>query len=101
MAIKNFRSRKLKVFWENNDESKVAQEHVTKIGDILSALDASHHPRDIKAWFGRGFRAKKGNAEGVYSVDVNGNWRITFEIEDDGAILLDYCDYHGKKIKKK
>ena len=38
---------------------------------------------------------------GVFSIEVNGNWRLTFEIEDDGAVLLDYRDYHGKQIKAK
>ena len=45
------------------------------------------------------FSEKKGSGQGVYSIEVNGNWRITFQIEEDGAIFLDYADYHGKQIK--
>lgn len=40
-----------------------------------------------------------GSGAGVYSIEVNGNWRVTFELEDDGAVLLDYRDYHGKQIR--
>lgn len=97
MAIKNFKSKALKKFW-NGDESKVQPDHIDKIRDILSAMYASHHPKDLKAIFSS-LEQKKGSGKGVYSIQVNGNWRVTFQIEDDGAILVDYCDYHGKQIK--
>lgn len=69
------------------------------ISDILDTLEASHHPLDMKAIFHTDFSYKKGSGEGVYSVKVSGNWRITYEIEDDGAVVIDYLDYHGKKIR--
>jgi proteic killer suppression protein len=31
---------------------------------------------------------------GHWSVMVNGNWRLTFTIEGDGAELVDYLDSH-------
>ena len=33
-------------------------------------------------------------AKEVYSVTVNGNWRMTFSFEDEDAVLTDYLDYH-------
>ena len=30
-----------------------------------------------------------------WSVDVSGNWRLTFAFESEDAILVDYQDYHG------
>ncbi|MFV0544243.1 MAG: hypothetical protein ACK5L8_11205 [Marinicella pacifica] len=30
----------------------------------------------------------------MYSVWVNGNWRITFEFYDGNATILNYEDYH-------
>ncbi len=35
-----------------------------------------------------------GDLAGHWSVDVSGNWRLTFAFEGDGAILVDYQDYH-------
>jgi hypothetical protein len=32
--------------------------------------------------------------EGHWSVDVTGNWRLTFAFEGDDAVLVDYRDYH-------
>ena len=102
MAIKSFRHKGLKKLFYEGDRGKINPQHVDRVLDILDALHASHHPKDMLAIFGaRKFAEKKGSGVGVYSVVVNGNWRITYEIEDDGAILLDYRDYHGKQIKAK
>ena len=101
MAIKSFHHKGLKNFFYNGDESKLNANHIETIGDILDSLDASHHPRDMKALFGAQFSEKKGSGKGVYSVKVSGQWRITYEIEDDGAVIVDYRDYHGKQIKAK
>ena len=30
----------------------------------------------------------------MWSVTVNGNWRVTIYIEGQDAILVDYQDYH-------
>ena len=35
-----------------------------------------------------------GDEEGVWSVWVNGNGRVTFRFEQENAILVDYRDYH-------
>ncbi|MCD8520652.1 MAG: type II toxin-antitoxin system RelE/ParE family toxin [Saccharospirillaceae bacterium] len=94
MAIKSFKSKALKKY-RDGDFSKVKPDHVDKIGDILSAMHASHHPKDLKAIF-RSLEEKKGSGACVFTIQVNGNWRVTFQVEDDGAILVDYCDYHGK-----
>ncbi|WP_421254710.1 type II toxin-antitoxin system RelE/ParE family toxin [Aeromonas sp. 600282] len=101
MAIKSFRHKGLKNFFYKDDRSGLSPMYIDAIGDILDALDASHHPQDMRAIFGDQFAKKKGHAAGVYSVEVNGNTRITFEIEDDGAVVVDYVDYHGKKIAKR
>ena len=36
----------------------------------------------------------KGNMQDLWSVTVNGNWRITFYFEGQDAYLVDYQDYH-------
>ena len=71
-----------------------------RIAELLNGKDSTCevNPKDLKAVFSS-LEQKKGSGEGVYSIQVNGNWRVTFQIEDDGAILVDYCDYHGKQIK--
>jgi len=35
-----------------------------------------------------------GNLKNPWSVDVSGNWRLTFTFERDDVVLVDYQDYH-------
>jgi proteic killer suppression protein len=99
--IKGFRSKKLKSFWLKGDESKIDPIHLERIDEILTWIESSHQPKDLKAVFGQEFSEKKGDAKGVFSIVVRENWRITFEIEHEGAVVVDYLDYHGKRIRKK
>lgn len=104
MAIKHFSHKGLKNLYVNDVRSGINSDHVEKIIDIIDIMDlmsSSHHPIDLKAIYRNKFSAKKGSGEGVYSIEVNGNWRVTFQIESDGAILLDYVDTHGKQIKSR
>ena len=36
----------------------------------------------------------KGSREGVWSVHVNGNWRVTFRFIGSDVELVNYEDYH-------
>jgi len=74
LAIKSFTHKGLKKFFYKDDTSGLALHHVKTIGFILDAIDSSHHPVDLK---------------------------VIYQIDSDGAILLDYRDYHGKNIKAK
>lgn len=35
-----------------------------------------------------------GNRKGAWSVQLSGNWRITFVFEDGDAYVVDYEDHH-------
>ena len=35
-----------------------------------------------------------GEKEGIWSVRVSGNWRVTFRFVDTGAEIVNYEDYH-------
>jgi toxin HigB-1 len=60
----------------------------------MAALDTAQSIQDMNV---PGFRLHrlKGRRRGVWSVSVNGNWRVTFEFRDGQAYILDYEDYHG------
>jgi len=67
--------------------------HAEKLARILDRLDASLSPADMNL---PAYKLHKliGKEEGVWSVWVNGNWRVTFQFERDNAVLIDYRDYH-------
>jgi len=46
---------------------------------------------NIPGW---GFHELKGSRKNIYSITVNGNWRLTFEFNDGNAFILNYEDYH-------
>jgi proteic killer suppression protein len=59
----------------------------------LVAIDTATSIEDINL---PGFRlhSLKGNKESLWAIDVNKNWRITFEFREGDAYILDYEDYH-------
>lgn len=101
MGIKSFTHKGLKNLFYKGDSSGVQPIHAEKLILMLDTINASHHPKDLKAIYNNKFSEKIGSGAGVFSIEVSGNWRVTFEITDEGAVLLDYCDYHGKQIKAK
>jgi len=59
----------------------------------LTALDVASQPEDMNAP-GNDLHPLKGNLEGHWSVNVSGNWRLTFRFEGKDAVLVDYQYYH-------
>jgi proteic killer suppression protein len=43
---------------------------------------------------GSGLHLLKPTQDGVWSVSVSGNWRLTFRFDQDKAFEVDYLDYH-------
>ena len=59
----------------------------------LVALDTAQAIEDMDI---PGYRLHqlKGNRKEVWSITVNGNWRITFKFENGNAYIVNYEDYH-------
>ncbi len=102
--ISGFKSKALKKLFESGVVTKgINPQHADKLIKALDQIHADHTLKTLKIMFGPRLREKKGGGEGVHSIDISGNWRLTFELTGDerGAVLVDYCDYHGKQIKAK
>lgn len=91
--IKSFEHKGLKEFYETGSKKGIQAEHSAKLARMLDRLDASVCPQDMNL---PGYRlhSLKGDKRGMWSVTVNGNWRITFYFEGCDAYLVDYVDYH-------
>jgi len=59
----------------------------------LAAMDTTQAVEDMDI---PGFRLHplKEPMRGLWSISVNGNWRLTFEFREGNAYVLDYEDYH-------
>lgn len=91
--IQSFVHKGLRKFWETGSTAGIQQAHSTKLRLILQRLDAAETAQDMN-FHGSRLHPLKGNMKGLWSVTVNGNWRITFRFENGDAYVVDYIDYH-------
>ena len=90
--IKSFKHKGLKLFFENNDPSRLQPHHVEKIRRILYRLDEAKSIEEVNI-IGWGLHQLKGDLKNHWSIKVNGNYRITFRFNVD-TFDVDYIDYH-------
>lgn len=93
MAIKAFRSKGLKKFFETGSKTGIQAAHAKKIALILDRLDAAVTVKDMN-FPGSNFHQLKGDLKEFYSIHVNGNWTIIFRFENGEASDVDLIDYH-------
>ena len=91
--IKSFKHKGLNKYFEKGSISGIQAKHQRKLRMQLAAIDTAQQIEDINL---PGFKLHllKGNSDGIWSITVNGNWRITFEFIDGNAYILNYEDYH-------
>lgn len=92
--IRTIKHKGLRKLWEKDDASALPAQQVDKIRRILETLDAMRTLDVLKAIPGYRFHSLTGNLKGCYSVTVTGNYRITFQFEEQDVYLVDYQDYH-------
>lgn len=91
--IKSFAHKGLKRFYEMGSVRGIRPEHGHRLALILARLDASKDPQDMNLP-GLRLHRLRGDLEGVWAVDVSGNWRVTFSFDGDRPVDVNYLDYH-------
>ena len=94
LVIRSFRHSGLEKFFKTGSKAGIQPAHASKLYAQLAALDVAKSAADLPVASWR-LHSLKGNLEGHWAIWVNANWRLTFTFEDENAILVDYCDYHG------
>jgi proteic killer suppression protein len=91
--IKSFVHKGLKAFYEKGSVKSIQANHAKKLRMQLAALDTACVIADLDI---PGYRLHplQGDRAGIWSVTVNGNWRLTFEFVDGNVHVLNYEDYH-------
>jgi toxin HigB-1 len=92
--IRSFRSKALARYWIKGDKRGLRPDRRSKIGIVLSRLDASHAPGEMNLP-GFRFHPLTGNLKGRFAVSVSPNWRITFAWHGEDAVDVDLKDCHG------
>jgi len=94
MEIGSIRHRGLRRLIEEDDARELQQSLVARIRRVITALHLARDPESILGPPGWRIHQLSGDRADVWSVSVSGNWRITFEVEDDAITNLDLEDYH-------
>ena len=91
--IKSFIHKGLEKFYKTGSKSGIQPSHSKRIKLILSNLDQAESPDDMDL---PGLRLHEltGKRKGIWSVFVNGNWRITFRFVSKEPEVVNYEDYH-------
>jgi proteic killer suppression protein len=91
--IKSFKHKGLERFFISGSKKEIQPVHAAKLARILDRLDASITVHDM-ALPAFKLHQLSGNEKDIWSVWVNGNWRVTFCFENGDAYIVDYRDYH-------
>jgi toxin HigB-1 len=84
----------LEKFFLKGSKAGINPDHAERLTVRLTALQGATGPDDIKVPGWR-LHTLTGEHEGHWSINVSGNWRLTFMFDHSDVILLDYWDTHG------
>jgi proteic killer suppression protein len=91
--IKTFKNKGLKEFFESGSKKGIQPDHAGKLERMLDMLDAAITAKDMDLPAYK-LHELKGKEKGIWSIWVNGNWRVAFKFENGDAYIVDYRDYH-------
>ena len=95
VEIESIRHKSLRAFAETGRAKGLPGNLVQRLRDMLAYLDAMGSVDELKVPPSFGAHLLTGDRAGVWSLIVTKNWRMTFRIDDHGAIDdLDLEDYH-------
>jgi len=86
MRIRTVRHRGLKRFIEDDDDRGIRR--------VLTALLSVENIEGLEGPPGWRIHQLTGDRAGTWSISVSGNWRLTFDVDDDEIHGLDLEDYH-------
>lgn len=90
--IRSFK-KGLALFFRTGRKSGIQTNHAKRLRLILGRLNVSSAPEDMDLP-GLFLHELSGSRVGIWSVKVNGNWRVTFRFISGHAEIVNYEDYH-------
>jgi len=91
--IKSFKHKGIKKFYDSGSKRSINAQHAPRLRMQLAALDSAVTIEDLNL---PGYRLHqlRGDRQGIWSISVSGNWRLTFEFHEGDVYVLNYEDYH-------
>ena len=95
MEIESIRHKALRAFAETGKPKGLPGNLVVRLRNMLAWLDAIEEADELLAPPNFGAHQLSGDRQGMWSLTVTKNWRMTFRINEGLAIEdLDLEDYH-------
>ncbi len=94
MEIKSFVHKGLKRLYVDDSPKGLPPDSVDKLRAMLSFLQDMQDPARLRSFPLWKAHQLTGQRKGVWSLHVTRNWRLTFRIQDDEILDIDYEDYH-------
>lgn len=95
MEIESIRHKALRLYIETGKPKGLPPELVDRLFKMVNYIIDTGSIEELEIPPNYGFHRLVGNRAGVLAMTVTRNWRMTFSLNEDGAIVnLDLEDYH-------
>jgi proteic killer suppression protein len=95
MEIESIRHKGLRRFFETGNVKGLVGD-ATRLRKMLAFIDAAESFEELSVPPNFGLHELTGDRKGSWSMTVTRNWRMTFGVNAEGALIdLDLEDYHG------
>lgn len=92
--IKNIKHKGLREFAENGSTAGIPNQYARKLRQILNTLHTASNLNDIIEVRALRCHPLKGDRDGEYAVDVTGNLRVVFKVDEPHVLDVTLEDYH-------
>ena len=95
VEIESIRHKGLRRFFETGNAKGLVGD-AKRLGKMLAFVDAADSLDELSAPPNFGLHELTGNRTGTWAMTVTRNWRLTFGVNHEGALIeMDLEDYHG------
>lgn len=95
MEIGSIRHKGLRRFFETGNPKGLVGD-MQRLRKMLAFINAARSLDELATPLNYGFHELTGGRKGTCSMTVTRNWRLTFGINTEGALIdMDLEDYHG------
>lgn len=95
MEIESIRHKGLRRFFETGNAKGVVGD-AGRLRKMLAFIDAAESLEELDTPPNFGLHELTGDRSGTWSMTVTKNWRLTFGLDAQGALIdMDLEDYHG------
>ena len=94
MTIRHVRHRGIRRLFLKDDSTAIPPAAADKLCKMLAFLQDMRSVEELHTIAAWKVHRLTGNRKDVWSLHVTRNWRLTFRIERDEIVDIDFVDYH-------